>query len=245
MTYKDVYKKFMIEYDKADISSSYPSLTIYEVATLLDKAMLALIAQKVTGNNPRRQSLDLDMKGVADLRQITGTVSCGAEFSRGNYENEFVININDDITPVLYILSVGLYMRKQLTNLVSDYREEPVQIIPQIYSDKFKKTLTNDPWIKHPVCYIDDSTHIHVFIGDNMTESYFDNNRVYLHVIIRPDLFTDFLITKDGTEDKSETEFPLSDTMCEELINLAIIFACRTVGDPRISTEMQTKSLES
>jgi len=54
MTYKDVYKKFMIEYDKADISSSYPSLTIYEVATLLDKAMLALIAQKVTGNNPRR-----------------------------------------------------------------------------------------------------------------------------------------------------------------------------------------------
>ena len=54
MTYKDVYKKFMIEYDKADISSSYPSLTIYEVATLLDKAMLALITQKVTGNNPRR-----------------------------------------------------------------------------------------------------------------------------------------------------------------------------------------------
>lgn len=53
MTYNDVYKKFMIEYDKADISSSYPSLTIYETATILDKAMLALIAQKVTGNNPR------------------------------------------------------------------------------------------------------------------------------------------------------------------------------------------------
>lgn len=241
MTYKDVYKKFMIEYDKADISSSYPSLTIYEVATLLDKAMLALIAQKVTGNNPRRQTLDLDMKGVADLRQITETVSCHAEFSIGNYENELVIKINDDTIPILYILSVGLYMRTNVTNPTSSYREEPVQIIPQIYSDKFKKTLTNNPWIKHPVCYIDESTRIHVFIGDNMNESYFGKDKVYLHVIIRPDLFTDFLMK----ENESETEFPLSDTMCEELINLAIIFACRTVGDPRISTEMQTKSLES
>lgn len=241
MTYKDVYKKFMIEYDKADISSSYPSLTIYEVATLLDKAMLALIAQKVTGNNPRRQALDLDMKGVADLRQITETLSCHVEFSIGNYENELVIKINDDTTPILYILSVGLYMRTNVTNPTSSYREEPVQIIPQTYSDKFKKTLTNNPWIKHPVCYIDDSTRIHVFIGDNMNESYFGKDKVYLHVIIRPDLFTDFLMK----ENESETEFPLSDTMCEELINLAIIFACRTVGDPRISTEMQTKSLES
>ena len=54
-----------------------------------------------------------------------------------------------------------------------------------------------------------------------------------------PDLFVDKLFE---TED---TTFILSDTMCEELINLAIIFACRTVGDPRISTEMQTKLLES
>ena len=53
MTHSDIYTKFMIEYDKANITSSYPSLTIYEVATLLDKATLALIAQKVTGNNPR------------------------------------------------------------------------------------------------------------------------------------------------------------------------------------------------
>ena len=70
MTYRDVYKKFMIEYDKADVSSSYPSLTIYEVATLLDKATLALIAQKVTGNNPRQTSMDIDMKSISDLQSI-------------------------------------------------------------------------------------------------------------------------------------------------------------------------------
>lgn len=110
MTYKDVYNKFMIEYDKADISSSYPSLTKYEVATLLDKAMLALIAQKVTGNNPRKQVLDLDMKGVADLRWLTKTLECHPSFFEyGLYENELVINTQElDDNSVLYILSVVL-----------------------------------------------------------------------------------------------------------------------------------------
>ena len=61
--------------------------------------------------------------------------------------------------------------------------------------------------------------------------------------IKRPDKFTTNLMDKTGK--KQEQKFPLSDNMCEELINLAIIFACRNVGDPRISTEIQTKSLES
>ena len=58
MTHKDIYTKFMIEYDKANVTSSYPSLTEYEVATVLDKAYHALIAQKVTGNNVRRVALE-------------------------------------------------------------------------------------------------------------------------------------------------------------------------------------------
>jgi len=67
MTHKDIYTKFMIEYDKANVTSSYPSLTEYEVATFLDKAYNALIAQKVTGNNVRRASFESDVKSIADL----------------------------------------------------------------------------------------------------------------------------------------------------------------------------------
>jgi len=44
MTYQDVFRKFFIEYDKDSVTSSYPSLTDYEIATLLDKAYLALVA---------------------------------------------------------------------------------------------------------------------------------------------------------------------------------------------------------
>ena len=70
MTHKDIYTKFMIEYDKANVTSSYPSLTEYEVATVLDKAYNALIAQKVTGNNVRRSSVESDIKSISDLQAL-------------------------------------------------------------------------------------------------------------------------------------------------------------------------------
>lgn len=73
MTHKDIYTKFMIEYDKANVTSSYPSLTEYEVATVLDKAYNALIAQKVTGNNVRRIALEGDLKSIADLTPLMKT----------------------------------------------------------------------------------------------------------------------------------------------------------------------------
>jgi hypothetical protein len=60
----------MIEYDKANVTSSYPSLTEYEVATVLDKAYNALIAQKVTGNNVRRASLESDLKAITDIAPL-------------------------------------------------------------------------------------------------------------------------------------------------------------------------------
>lgn len=243
MTYKDVYKKFMIEYDKADISSSYPSLTIYEVATLLDKAMLALIAQKVTGNNPRRQTLDLDMKGVADLQPLIQNIRMSGQHPvdhASNYKNEIVYNIpiSNNLPEILYILSVNLQIRNS-SYQGDTYHTEYAQIIPKMYSDKFKETETNKPWIKHPVCCVADNK-IHLFLGNTMKDRF--NGFESIDVIMSPSLFTTTLMTEDVSE---EHPFPLSDTMCEELINLAIIFACRTVGDPRISTEMQTKSLES
>ena len=78
MTHKDIYTKFMIEYDKANVTSSYPSLTEYEVATVLDKAYHALIAQKVTGNNVRRVALEGDLKSISDIAPLITTSSTGA-----------------------------------------------------------------------------------------------------------------------------------------------------------------------
>ena len=70
MTHNDIYTKYMIEYDKANVTSSYPSMTEYEVATILDKAYYALIAQKVTGNNPRQVPFESDVKSIADMQPL-------------------------------------------------------------------------------------------------------------------------------------------------------------------------------
>lgn len=88
MTHGDIKTKFLIEYDKADITSSYPSLTDYEIATILDKAYLALIAQKVTGNNPRQAGFESDNKAIADIQPLIVTHELGSFITSRFVEND-------------------------------------------------------------------------------------------------------------------------------------------------------------
>ena len=85
MTHADIYEKFMIEYDKENVTTSYPSLTEYEIATLLDKAYLALIAQKFTGNNMRRVPFEGDEKAVEDLQPLITEASVYLSNNKVNY----------------------------------------------------------------------------------------------------------------------------------------------------------------
>ena len=75
MAQSDVYKKFLIEYDKAEITSSFPSLTKPEIAILLDKAYLALVGEKVTGNNQRGAQFESDIKAIEDIRPLLVTTN--------------------------------------------------------------------------------------------------------------------------------------------------------------------------
>lgn len=107
MTHKDIYTKFMIEYDKANVTSSYPSLTEYEVATFLDKAFKALISQKITGNNVRKIGFEKDLKAIEDLQpliknssvQFSKTADCVAE-------NVVASNLPED-----FMYFVGAYVK--------------------------------------------------------------------------------------------------------------------------------------
>ena len=97
MTHADIFTKFMIEYDKANITSSYPSLTPYEVATILDKAYLALIARKLTGNNTRRVPFEYDTKAVEDLRPLITTTNFSASTTSKTVRNERTYRISNDL----------------------------------------------------------------------------------------------------------------------------------------------------
>lgn len=261
MTYNDIYKNFLIEYDKADVSSSYPSLTKDEIAAILDKAMYALIAQKVTGNNPRKVALDMDSKAMSDIAPLIDTWTLtqptdNTDSSIAN--NEFVYVYGDGVTPPVYILGGKItYTDKQKETDKTEGSEdtnkyeETVQLLTSVIADKFKETVHNKPWIKEPIMYVQrenttskensendaskECTCIHILMDSSKGK--ITNSSLYIRGIMMP---TSFAKQKTNTK-----KFPLSDTVCEELINLAVIFACRNVQDPRLATIVQTKSLEA
>lgn len=241
MTYKDIYTKFLIEYDKADVSSSYPSLTNKEIAAILDKAMYALIAQKVTGNNPRKVALDMDSKAMSDIAPLikyfnTNYSTSDDSTSLVTANNELLFTFGDEGTPLYLLDGIIKY---------NDTDKEVVNLTTSLISDKFKETIHNKPWIKQPIMYVqssdsnDGSKIIHVLVDSRHINKENPNTNIQLYIrgIYMPSGF--------DANQNSEDIFLLSDTVCEELINLAVIFACRNVQDPRLATVVQTKSLEA
>lgn len=236
MTYNDIYKNFLIEYDKADVSSSYPSLTNEEIAAILDKAMYALIAQKVTGNNSRKVALDMDSKAMSDIapliKYFDTKKSDDESLTKAN--NELLFKFGDNGTPLYLLDGIIKY---------NDTDKEVVNLTTSLISDKFKETVHNKPWIKQPIMYIQSSNLndgdeiIHVLVDSKYINKENLNPQLYIRGVYMPSTFK-------GNEN-NETDFLLSDTVCEELINLAVIFACRNVQDPRLATVVQTKSLEA
>lgn len=239
MTYNDIYKKFLIEYDKADVSSSYPSLTNEEIAAILNKAMHALIAQKVTGNNPRKVALDMDSKAMSDIAPLikyfdTNYLASGDSESLITANNELLFKFGDTGTPRYLLDGIIKY---------NDSDKEVVNLTTSLISDKFKETIHNKPWIKQPIMYIQSSNSndgdevIHVFVDSRHIDKENLNPQLYIRGVYMP---SEFKVNQNSDE-----IFLLSDTVCEELINLAVIFACRNVQDPRLTTVVQTKSLEA
>lgn len=223
MTYKDIHKKYMIEYDKENVTSSYPSLTTYEIATILDKAYLALIAQKLTGNQ-QRVPFEGDIKAIEDVRNLIASKKISKSNTTLPIDNAVIYKLSN----ILYFLTALVLIDGKLvtTNLVNHE-----------IAKNFMHTATNRPWIKNSVCYIE---------GDNLIVLYDDYSHknvgdLQLTYIKQPDKFVDHINGKTF----DDTQFALNDTMVEELISLAIIMSLETVESPRLQTKLNTKALES
>lgn len=234
MTHADIYEKFMIEYDKENITTSYPSLTDYEIATLLDKAYLALIAQNFTGNNQRRMSFEGDVKAVEDLQPLI-KVGSNAVTSKVDYKNELIVNLDNKYNNILYIVDVCImYGDEHGTDVLCDKCKQ-IQI-KDAY--KFTRSSYNKPWSKTPMYFIYNK-ELHILKRDINDIKNVINNISYKY-IQKPKKFT-----SDTNIQQSTVEFELSDTMAEELINLALIIATEIVESPRLQTKIQMKGLES
>ena len=213
----------MIEYDKADIASSYPALTSAEIAAILDKAYLALIAQKLTGNNPRNIGFEGDNKAIEDVRKLIYTDTVTRDiYAATTALNEVVYGLPPNF---LYYIDGAI---KASDNLAR------VDLISHLDAKKFKRTIDNDPWMRNPVCYMENNG-IHVLTTTFAPQNNIgDFNVTYVKTPIKFDF-----------ENSASVDFELNDSMAEELINLAIIMAQKTVEDSRLGANIQTRPLES
>lgn len=239
MTHSDIYTKFMIEYDKANITSSYPSLTKYEIATLLDKAYLAIIAQKLTGNNARNVGLEGDNKAIEDIRPLIVT-------SKINIVHDVITLASNEYTYSLKTLYDYLYYIKgsldiiMYTNSIDDKKHinVPVDLVTHEDADNFRSTEHNLPWMKRPVCFIEND-NIHVLIDPYKYKKNPGTLKFNITYVKQPRKF----VKEDLFDD---TIFELNDSMAEELINLTLIFATEiTESQVRYTSKTQTLPLES
>lgn len=233
MTHADIYEKFMIEYDKENVTTSYPSLTEYEIATLLDKAYLALIAQKFTGNNMRRVPFDGDEKAVEDLQPL---VQEGAIQFRNNNKNALdFIFCEFDKNEVMYIIHA----------VVSDNKGnfEPAKQIQSKYMYKFTRTLNNKPWSRSAIYCVQGNK---IILIKGQIVDYAANGGISIKLIYTyikyPQKFAD---KNKKLSQQTDIDFELSDSMAEELINLALVMSTEIVESPRLQTKAQLRGLES
>lgn len=234
MTHADIYEKFMIEYDKENVTTSYPSLTEYEIATLLDKAYLALIAQKFTGNNMRRVPFEGDEKAVEDLQPLVKTT----EFVNVNSIGNGLMSVNLSGS-VMFVISV-LFGDG---NAGSGTNEPSLIIGKQIQSKdlyKFIQTVSNKPWSKYAMYCIQNGKII--VAQSNFVVYGYNIQKCKYTYISNPVKFTD---NNKPISQQSDIQFELSNSMAEELINLALIMSTEVVESPRMQTKLELKGLES
>lgn len=231
MTHEDIYTKFMIEYDKANVATSYSSLTKYEIATVLDKAYLALIAQKTTGSNFRKVGFEADVKSIEDMRPLV----IRSVFSK-SLDTEYVANneyIYDIPNTVLYLIDGSID--------VINNTQSSVNVISHILAQKYKESSNNLPWISNPVCYIENN-HVHVLIDRLQYESNKGSLQLQFSYIRKPTSFVEMFNSSIKEEEKT---FELNDSMAEELINLAIIMSLDITESSRLNSKVTISQLES
>ena len=243
MTHGNIIEKFMIEYDKNDITSSYPSLTIYEIATFLDKAYNALISQKITGNNIRRSTFESDIKSISDLEGLVITEYKSPESVTYNDDGFEVLNVKKIKLPKQFLYFVNAKLEAKMHTMNPDKDSKvvvPIQIVDHNTAEKFFVSSYNYPWVKMPVGYIENGA---LYIAYDATSSFVSGvgNITYIK---KPKSFVAD-VNDDGELKDNLPDFECSDAIAEELISLAISFALENVESTRLNSKLNTRGLEA
>ena len=247
MTHKDIYTKFMIEYDKANVTSSYPSLTEYEVATVLDKAYNALIAQKITGNNVRRATFESDVKSIADIEPLVRRTPIALT------QDPNITNAKQGTLPTSMLYFIKAYVEQTVSSTPMDgkkTRNLPVTLVSHDTATKFYSSASNLPWVKNPICFIEDGS-IHIVHdpiktpSNNCSVVYIKEPNPFAKDLTKPSSGWVSYFDWSGNTVPPAYEFECNSTVAEELISLAVAFALENVESTRLNSKLNMRGLEA
>lgn len=240
MTHSDIKTKFLIEYDKMNTTSSYPSLTDYEIATVLDKAYLATIANKLTGNNPRKTGFESDNKAIEDIRPLITTRALSKQRTIINLPQQLTTNDAYCTNMVKYDIPIKewMYFLQGLLAISNSDTRLRVQLASHEDAMNFMDTASNKPWVPIPTIYIEGDEIRLLYDSFKYKQSQIGD--LYCTYVKKPALFV-----KGDDCDFSKTEFELNDNVAQEVINLAIIMSAEIVESQRLSTKASISSFES
>ena len=142
------------------------------------------------------------------------------------------------------------------------YRRIPVRLVPHQVAEKFFATSYNMPWIKVPVCYIEDNKVNVVY--DLLNPPYVSvGAAAHMVFVKKPHTFvkdfnkapfttgnqqgcTNFDCPSTNVDSIKELyEFECNDTVAEELISLAVAFALENVESSRLNSKLNMRGLEA
>lgn len=273
MTHKDMYTKLVIEYNKLTENNSL-SLTEYEAAVALDKAYNAVIAQKITGNNPRRSMFESDIKSISDLRPLISQKQCVLQDNTNIADNVKYGELPDDL---LYFISA-----KTDVNISSNgdgpidgkgKRRIDFRLVDHETAKNFMSSAYNVPWIKIPVCYIEDQYmyvvydlysqihNIHMYDNANVTyiktpNKFVKNLGAIMNTIKhynQQDADNVVSLSYFNYQLKGQIDYDLdqhytfecNDAVAEEVINLAISFLLENTESGRLNNKLNMRGLEA
>lgn len=237
MTKQGLHTSFMIELDKHG-NSAYPSFIPTEIDYFLDKAYLALIAKKVTGNNALSQGFEASVKRVSDLSPLI----------REHYSFKMNFILDRRVNYVTYDLHPDVLYLIPGTSII--YSADPVgdgspegefqanvNIIPHTEVPKFKYTVNNRPWIPEPVMVIDYNTGTWNNPEGSSATIYYDTDMPFIRnfgfkykYVKKPKLIKDLNLNES---------IEVNDQFALEIVAMAVSYALDNISSSRVETQPQ------
>lgn len=221
MTNSDLHQNFRVEYDKANVISSYPSFLSEEIDIWLNKGYKTLVTRMFAGNNVRQIGFEGDTKNISDLQSLIKQTTITSFNGAGGVNN--CVTFNTSSLPSFLYFITGILQLGDGTVL-------ECKLATHDAAKKASETAINKPWLPNPVIVLHDNK-INVFYDTVMTPKQGSVHNIQGIIVTYCAEPTEITYTVPNAT------VEVSDTLCSEIVSLAVYYALENIESQRSQTK--------